>query len=90
MSNEQLESCIAPEQEVPLPPVHFEYISLRLKGQSKPEIIKEWILTFIHNRFYIVDKHVCLEDNAFVNSCLVGFEDPKDLSFFLMACPHLE
>jgi hypothetical protein len=51
--------------------------------------IHEWINLNLKNRFYICESLV-LENNQFVTKLRIGFEEPKEASFFLIACPHLK
>jgi len=55
------------------------------------ESIIEWIDVNLRNRFY-VGKNVRLDrdTNKLVNVLTVGFEDPKELSYFALACPVLK
>ena len=70
------------------PPPHFHYLNLDLKYNLQKSI-RDWIVLNLKNRFYIGETLV-LEDNQFSLKLKVGFEEPKEASFFLIACPHLK
>ena len=70
------------------PPPHFHYLNLDLKYNLQKSI-RDWIVLNLKNRFYIGETLV-LEDNQFALKLKVGFEEPKEASFFLIACPHLK
>jgi len=69
--------------------------NLSIKLDTSPnynieKAISNWILTNCKSRFY-VGKNVTLTDSNEVASKLrIGFEDPKELSYFALACPHLK
>jgi len=72
------------------PPIHFEYMDIPFSYNMEESII-EWIDVNLRNRFY-VGKNVRLDrdTNKLVNVLTVGFEDPKELSYFALACPVLK
>ena len=75
-------------REVADPPPHFHYLHIDLK-YNIVNPVKQWIYENLRNRFYLGE---CLQlaDNQFVVKIKVGFEEPKDASFFLLACPLLK
>jgi hypothetical protein len=75
-------------REVEDPPPYFHYIILDVK-YNLIQSIREWILENLKNRFYIGETFV-LENNQFVTKIKIGFEEPKESSFFLLACSHLK
>lgn len=75
-------------REVPSPPLHFHYIFVNLKINIIKSI-KQWIYENLKNRFYIGES-LELVDNELVVKIKIGFEEPKEASFFLLACPHLK
>jgi hypothetical protein len=75
-------------REVQDPPPHFEYILLDVKYNiTKP--IKDWIYENLKHRFYIGETLI-LENNTFITKIKIGFEEPKEASFFLLACSLLK
>lgn len=75
-------------REVPTPPPHFYYISLDVKYNIVSSI-QEWIYNTLKYRFYI-NESLELVNNQFQIRIKIGFEDPKEASFFLLACPLLK
>jgi len=71
-----------------VPPPHFEYISLPLRYNLEDALAK-WITENLKGRYYI-GKSVDLIDNSIETVVKIGFEDPKELSFFTLACPLLK
>ena len=74
------------------PPEHFQYIILPMKYNIE-DAISKWVEDHLKGRFYI-GKTLSIEtgsDTNQITTCIkVGFEDPKELSYFTLACPHLK
>jgi len=71
----------------PLP--HFEYVNVPIKYNLEGSLDK-WIDRNLKNRYFI-GKNVSLDKNNSLSSVLtVGFEEKKDMSYFMLACPHLK
>ena len=75
-------------REVRDPPPYFHYHYLDLKFNIIHSL-KEWIYTNLKYRFYISES-LTLVDNQYTVKLKIGFEEPKELSFFLLACSHLK
>lgn len=70
-------------------PPHFEYLSIPLTYNIEDSINK-WILQHLTGRFY-VGKSVELDrSNKIATVIKVGFEENKELSYFMLACPILK
>jgi hypothetical protein len=70
-------------------PPHFEYVNLPMKYNLEESLVK-WIKQNLKNRFY-TGKNVTLDsDNKLIQVLTVGFEETKDMSYFMLACPHLK
>jgi hypothetical protein len=68
---------------------HFEYVNLPMKYNLEESLIK-WIKQHLKNRFY-AGKNVTLDEhNSLVQVLTVGFEETKDMSYFMLACPQLK
>lgn len=74
-------------REVINPPLHFEYTILSIP-YHKVELIKNWISCNLKSRFYFRES-LEIDNNKYVIKFKLGFENHKELSFFLLACPHL-
>jgi hypothetical protein len=75
-------------REVEYPPPYFHYTILDIK-YNLIQSIKDWILENLKHRFYIGETLV-LDNGQFVVKLKIGFEEPKESSFFLLACSHLK
>jgi hypothetical protein len=75
-------------REVDNPPPYFEYIYIDLK-YNIVEPIREWIYENLKHRFYM-GTSLELEHNQYVVKIKIGFEEPKEASFFLIACSLLK
>lgn len=73
-------------REVFIPPSHFTYITINDLHQNS---LKQWIYTNLNSRFYL-GTSLQLVDNKYVIQTKIGFEDHKELSFFLLVCPFLK
>ena len=76
-------------RQVKSAPPHFEYVNLPMKYNLEDSLVK-WVKHNLKNRFYI-GKNVTLDsENKLTHVITVGFEETKDMSFFMLACPHLK
>ena len=70
-------------------PPYFEYVDFPTKYNLE-ESLSKWISTNCKKR-YFVGKNIKLDsNNAITNVITVGFEDSKEMSYFMLACPHLK
>lgn len=75
-------------REVDSPPLHFHYLLFDPK-LNLIKHLRSWIYENLKNRYYIGES-LELIDNSFVLKIKIGFEEPKEASFFLIACPLLK
>ena len=71
------------------PPSYFEYINVALTYNLEDSIAK-WIKRHLKNRFFVGKNVVLDNDNKLIQVLTIGFEDGKDMSYFMLACPHLK
>lgn len=76
-------------RQVKMAPSHFEYVNLPLTYNIEATIVK-WINQNLKNRFYIGKNVTINEENKLTQVLTIGFEETKDMSFFILACPHLK
>jgi hypothetical protein len=71
-------------------PPYFESVVLPFKYNME-DAIRRWILDHTKGRFH-VGKSVSIigESNSIESVIKIGFENPKDMSYFMLACPHLK
>lgn len=68
-------------------PHHFEQVPLTKNIDIK--ILDHWILFNLNSRYAIKKAYVLDNDKKIVNSLIVGFEDPKEATIFILSCPYL-
>ena len=70
-------------------PQHFEYLTVPITYNTDASIAK-WIETHMKHRFYIGRTLDIDSEDRVVPFLRIGFEEPKELSYFTLACPHLK
>jgi hypothetical protein len=76
-------------RQVESAPPHFDYINLPVKYNLEQSLTK-WIKKNCKNRFY-VNRNVALDgQRKMITVITVGFEENTDMSYFMLACPHLK
>ena len=68
-----------------VPPPHFEYCVLPMTYNLK-DALGTWVSSNLKGRYYIGSAL----DNDNKPSLKIGFEEPKELSYFMLACPLLK
>lgn len=76
-------------REVDVPPEYFTYIFIDLKHQTIKQI-RNWIIANLKHRFYFKEALDLDQNNQFQIRLKIGFEESKEASFFLIACPYLK
>lgn len=69
---------------------HFKYTTLDRYNPSLIKNIDFWIRHNLNNRYYIGQGIGLDSANSIVYTTKIGFESEKELSFFTIACPHLQ
>lgn len=71
------------------PPEHFDYSVIHFTYNLKDALTK-WIETNCKGRYYL-GKSISLDaERSVIENVCIGFEDPKELSYFMLACPYLK
>ena len=71
------------------PPDHFTYINIPAR-YNFTESFDKWIKQHLKGRYYI-GRIISLDnDNNIEERLKIGFEEPKELSYFTLACPLLQ
>lgn len=73
--------------KVPIP--YFEYVNLP-SSYNIEESLSNWIDSNLRNRYYIGRKVILDNDNKLNQVITIGFEETKEMSYFMLACPHLK
>ena len=76
-------------RQVDFPPVNLEYASIPL-SYNMVSAIKKWIEYNLKSRYYIGKSVTLTSENTITNSLKIGFEESKELSYFMLACPYLK
>jgi len=69
---------------------YFKYTSINSYNPSLLKNINTWIKHHLNNRYYIGQDLGLDQNNTIIYTTKIGFESEKDLSFFILACPHLK
>lgn len=68
-------------------PPHFK--KMRVSEVEVFEGLEEWVKLKLKGRYYIA-KQPSIDNSGNLRSNLfIGFEDSKELTYFMLACPHL-
>tara|TARA_B110000503_G_scaffold28131_1_gene44945 strand:- start:23548 stop:23844 length:297 start_codon:yes stop_codon:yes gene_type:complete len=77
-------------RQVRTPPPHFESMTLEMSLYNLEGTMTKWIIENLKGRFYIGDVTALDSNNQFQRAIKVAFEQPKELSYFTLACPFLK
>lgn len=70
-------------------PPYFEFITIT-PSYSLNKTLDEWIYENTSSRYYIGNTVEASEGTPFKQKIKIGFENPSELSFFMLACPLLK
>ena len=76
-------------RQLSVAPPHFEYITLK-QNYNLEDAIAKLITNNLKSRFFIGKKVSLDKENSVSTMINLGFEDPKELSYFMLACPLLK
>jgi len=68
-------------------PLHFAKVKVSNSGRIDPNL-KNWIDTKLTGRYSIVQYPGLNTEGKLSNSTYVGFENQKELTYFMLACPY--
>jgi hypothetical protein len=79
------------EREVKTMPPHFSKIKIFTENIWIDDFheIQDWIVNKLSGRFCIKKMPTIGSDSKIKSSHFVGFEDSKELTYFMLACPHI-
>jgi hypothetical protein len=69
---------------------HFKYTTIDKYTPILLKSLDSWIKRNLNNRYYIGQGLSLDSSNTIVYTTRIGFESEKELSFFTIACPHLQ
>ena len=70
-------------------PPHFANVTVP-RRYNLEQAICDWIADALSGRFFFGSAIVLDEHNNLSHVYQIGFESKKELSFFMLACPHLK
>jgi hypothetical protein len=70
-------------------PPHFETTNVN-KSYNLENAISEWIIENLKGRFYIGNNVDLDKSNNVKSVYTIGFENASEMSYFMLACPHLK
>jgi|TARA_B110000305_G_C19447803_1_gene645863 hypothetical protein len=76
-------------RKLDFPGSHLEYMEIT-PNYNIEQAISNWIMANLKSRFYVGKNLTVNEGNEVTSKLKIGFEDPKELSYFALACPHLK
>jgi len=69
---------------------HFKYTVIDKYSPNTIKLFDSWIRKNLNNRYYVGQDITLDNTNTIVYCTRIGFESEKELSFFTIACPHLQ
>jgi hypothetical protein len=76
------------QREVKTLPPHF--IKCKLSDALFIEAdVRRWVRSKLKGRFCIVDTPAISDKGQLVSATVIGFEDQKELTYFMLACPYM-
>lgn len=69
---------------------HFKYTSVDRYTPTLHRQLDSWIKHNLNSRYYIGQALALDNTNTITYITKIGFESEKELSFFTIACPHLQ
>jgi len=76
-------------RRVQFPAHHFHYTMLGYKLPDKTQSINDWIYHNLNGRYYLGTKLSLDDTNSIRYATNLGFEEEKELSFFLLSYSDL-
>ena len=73
-----------------VPPPHFESMHIPMHTYNLENSIARWITNHLKSRFYLGKQTILDSSNQYTQTLQIAFEDPKELSYFTLACPYLK
>lgn len=90
----KLKSKISPQdffeiRRLPFEPPHLETIDIPHRYNLE-DAMNKWIEKNLKKRYYLKQVVALTRENKISSVLRAGFEDPKELSYFVLACPLLK
>jgi hypothetical protein len=76
------------QRQVKTMPPHFTKVKIAEESMLLDDNLITWINTRLKNRFCIIKYPGTNNNGQLKLSTFVGFEDQKELTYFMLACPY--
>lgn len=76
------------KRELQTMPPHFSRMQILLSERNN-DSIKKWISKKLKGRYCLTECPAIDSEDKFKTSTFVGFEDQKELTYFMLACPFI-
>lgn len=73
-------------REVKMLPIHFSKMVIPFEERTE---IHNWVTTKLTGRFCIIEKPAIIKKNKLSSAMFIAFENPQELTYFMLACPYL-
>ena len=77
------------ERELSWIPPHFSQTTLSEREEWNRNALVSWIQAKLRGRFSLVKTPVIGSNDKLKSTLVVGFEDHSEMTYFMLACPHL-
>jgi hypothetical protein len=68
-------------------PMHFK--SCIITNFNDIQILDQWISYNLNSRYAIKKSYTINDNNLIVEGIEIGFEDPSEITFFMLGCPYI-
>ncbi len=68
---------------------HFSRVMINAIDWDGDRNIEDWISSNLKGRYYIISQPYVTEDGKLKTARFAGFEDQKEITYFILACPYL-
>lgn len=68
---------------------HFAKIMVNQTEWDFDQNLESWITANLKGRYYIITQPYINDDGKLKNAKFAGFEDHKEITYFILACPYL-
>jgi hypothetical protein len=76
------------ERKIDVLPPHFAKHKL-FNSRREIQTISEWVRDKLNGRYCIANYPNLDSSDKLASATYIGFEDQKELTYFMLACPHL-
>jgi hypothetical protein len=70
-------------------PKHFSSVAVDVRTEDSQNL-RRWIYNNLNSRFAVVNELMVVNGNSMTESTKIGFEDPREVTMFMLTCPYLE